>query len=96
MEVYKPKQATEVQLQQFHSEDYVDFLRRINPDNMKQFGNAMQKYNMGEYTDCPVFDGVYDFCSTYSGKLYLTIFLDCHFNEYSPFFQDVRWMVQLS
>ncbi len=79
MEVYKPKQATEVQLQQFHSEDYVDFLRRINPDNMKQFGNAMQKYNMGEYTDCPVFDGVYDFCSTYSGNLYLTIFLGCHF-----------------
>ena len=68
MEFYKPKPATEIQLQQFHSEDYVDFLRRISPDNMKQFGTAMQKYNMGEYTDCPVFDGVYEFCSTYSGK----------------------------
>jgi acetoin utilization deacetylase AcuC-like enzyme len=27
----------------------------------------MQKFNVGEYTDCPVFDGLYDFCSTYTG-----------------------------
>jgi histone deacetylase 1/2 len=27
----------------------------------------MQKFNVGEYTDCPVFDGMYDFCSTYTG-----------------------------
>ena len=67
MEVYKPKPATDYQLQRFHSEDYVDFLKVINPDNMKQYSAQMQKFNMGEFTDCPVFDGVYDFCSTYTG-----------------------------
>lgn len=23
--------------------------------------------NLGEFTDCPVFDGMYDFCATYTG-----------------------------
>ena len=27
----------------------------------------MQKFNIGEYTDCPVFDGMYEFCATYTG-----------------------------
>jgi histone deacetylase 1/2 len=34
---------------------------------MKQFGTQMQKFNVGEYTDCPIFDGMYEFCSTYTG-----------------------------
>lgn len=67
MEVYKPKPSSSQQLQQFHSEDYIEFLQKINPDNMKQFITPMQKFNLGEYTDCPVFDGVYNFCSTYTG-----------------------------
>lgn len=67
MEVYRPKPATERQLQRFHSEDYIDFLKKISPDNIKTFSTLMQKYNMGEFTDCPVFDGIYEFVSTYSG-----------------------------
>mmetsp|Transcript_109745 Transcript_109745/g.319136 ORF Transcript_109745/g.319136 Transcript_109745/m.319136 type:complete len:109 (+) Transcript_109745:894-1220(+) len=27
----------------------------------------MQRFNVGEYTDCPVFDGLYEFCSIYTG-----------------------------
>jgi histone deacetylase 1/2 len=27
----------------------------------------MQKFNVGEYTDCPVFDGLYEFCQLYTG-----------------------------
>jgi histone deacetylase 1/2 len=67
MEVYKPKLGSEHQMQRFHSEDYVEFLKRISPDNMKQFSSQMQKFNVGEYTDCPVFDGLYEFCATYTG-----------------------------
>jgi histone deacetylase 1/2 len=67
MEVYKPKKCSEQQLLRFHSEDYIDFLKKISPDNMKQFNSTMQKFNVGEYTDCPVFDGLYEFCSTYAG-----------------------------
>lgn len=70
MEVYRPKLSPGVeahQMQKFHSEEYVDFLRRISPDNMKQFGAQMQRFNIGEFTDCPVFDGLYEFCATYTG-----------------------------
>jgi acetoin utilization deacetylase AcuC-like enzyme len=38
MEVYRPRLTVgaEVhQMQRFHSEEYVEFLRRISPDNMK-------------------------------------------------------------
>jgi acetoin utilization deacetylase AcuC-like enzyme len=55
------------QLQKFHSEEYVEFLKKISPDNMKQYSAQMQKHNIGEFTDCPVFDGLYEFCTTYTG-----------------------------
>ena len=61
-------QGSDRQMQRFHSEDYVDFLKRISPDNMKHYSTQMQKFNVGEYTDCPVFDGLYNFCATYTGK----------------------------
>lgn len=67
MEVYKPKPGSDYQMQRFHSEDYIDFLRRITPDNMKSFSTQMLKFNVGEQTDCPVFDGLFEFCSMYSG-----------------------------
>ena len=51
----------------FHTPDYVKFLQRVSPENMKSFSSEMQRFNVGEYTDCPVFDGVYDFCSIYTG-----------------------------
>lgn len=80
-------------MQRFHSQDYIEFLKNISPDNLKvrinwreknylfsfflinlliphfyqSFSSQMQKFNVGEYTDCPVFDGLYEFCSTYTG-----------------------------
>lgn len=67
MEVYKPKLSTHEQMEKFHSEDYVDFLSKISPDNMKMYTSLMQKHNVGEYTDCPVFDGLFEFCQLYTG-----------------------------
>lgn len=64
--------STNEQMEKFHSEDYVDFLSKISPDNMKMYTSLMQKHNVGEYTDCPVFDGLYEFCQLYTGtKLFL-------------------------
>ena len=51
----------------FTSADYIDFLKKISPDNLKSFASQMQTFNVGEYTDCPVFDGLFEFCSTYTG-----------------------------
>jgi histone deacetylase 1/2 len=67
MEVYKPKPATDQQMTTFHSGDYIDFVKKISPDNVKTYSNIMSKYNIGEFTDCPIFDGIYEFTSTYSG-----------------------------
>ena len=51
----------------FHSEDYINFLAKVTPDNMRQHSNQMNRFNVGEYTDCPVFDGLYEFTQLYTG-----------------------------
>eukprot|EP01006_Ploeotia_vitrea_P039222 TRINITY_DN66325_c6_g4_i3.p1 TRINITY_DN66325_c6_g4~~TRINITY_DN66325_c6_g4_i3.p1 ORF type:complete len:696 (-),score=188.63 TRINITY_DN66325_c6_g4_i3:253-2130(-) len=49
----------------FHLDDYVQFLKKISPDNEKDHIKDLQKYNVGE--DCPVFEGLWEFCQLYSG-----------------------------
>ena len=67
----------------FHSSDYIDFLRRITGSpsildaalgiaarpnmNSAAVQKESQKFNVGEFTDCPVFDGLYEFCSIVTG-----------------------------
>lgn len=51
----------------FHTDEYVHFLSRITPDNIKSFTNQMAKFNVGEFTDCPVFEGLFEFCTLYTG-----------------------------
>lgn len=41
------------------------FLRTITPDTMNDLAKQMQRFNVGE--DCPVFDGLYQFCQASSG-----------------------------
>eukprot|EP01083_Nonionella_stella_P060970 158986_1 len=67
MEVYRPHCATDEEIQQFHSEEYVSFLKKVTPENWKEYVHQLQKFNLGEFTDCPVFDGVYKFCQSYVG-----------------------------
>jgi histone deacetylase 1/2 len=49
----------------FHADDYVDFLKRITPDNMHEFSRQLHRFNVGE--DCPVFDGLFEFCQISAG-----------------------------
>lgn len=67
MEVYRPKPATDMMMASFHSDEYISFLKKINPDNIKQFSSQVQKHNMGEFTDCPIFDGIHEFSTISSG-----------------------------
>lgn len=60
MEIYRPHKATAEEMTKFHSDDYIKFLRSIRPDNMSEYNKQMQRFNVGE--DCPVFDGMYEFC----------------------------------
>jgi histone deacetylase 1/2 len=48
----------------FHSDEYIDFLCRIMPDNLKSMTEQLLYFNIGE--DCPVFEGLYDYCNIYT------------------------------
>lgn len=65
MKVFKPYQATFNDMCRFHSEEYVDFLYHVTPSNASQFSKCLPQFNVGD--DCPVFDGLYEFCSRYTG-----------------------------
>ncbi|KAK3786964.1 hypothetical protein RRG08_037428 [Elysia crispata] len=65
MKVYRPYQATERDMCRFHSDDYIQFLSSVSPQNVQEFTKFLSVYNVGE--DCPVFDGLFDFCKMYTG-----------------------------
>jgi histone deacetylase 1/2 len=65
MEVYRPHKATFEEMSKFHSDEYVRFLKAVKPDNLANYNRFMQQFNVGE--DCPVFDGLYEFCQLSAG-----------------------------
>jgi len=67
MEVYRPHMASAQEMLQFHSESYLAFLQRVSPESSRQLTAQMQRFNMGEYTDCPIFDGIFEYCQLYTG-----------------------------
>ena len=64
MEVFRPKLVSQTNLTRFHSDDYVNFLNTITPDNSSSYVRQLQRFNVGE--DCPVFDGLFEFCQLYT------------------------------
>ena len=65
----RPHKASDAEMKKFHTEDYVDFLLNINPDNMDMMSQRMKEHNVGfvgQY-DCPVFDGIFPFCQLQAG-----------------------------
>jgi histone deacetylase 1/2 len=81
MDCFRPKLISAAQMTRFHSDDYINFLRLITPgrtlfsyplflllafliDNMADYIRQLQRFNVGE--DCPVFDGLFEFCQIYS------------------------------
>ena len=65
MEIYRAKPATRQEMTQFHTDEYVDFLARVTPDNLELFNKEQLKFNVGD--DCPVFDGLFEYCSISGG-----------------------------
>ncbi|KAF7197258.1 Histone deacetylase RPD3 [Pseudocercospora fuligena] len=65
LEIYRAKPATKYEMTQFHTDEYVDFLQRVTPDNMDGFMKEQGRYNVGD--DCPVFDGLFEFCGISAG-----------------------------
>jgi len=67
MNIYRPRRVTEKEMTMFHSDDYINFLRMVTDPsaNTSDYSNQKYKFNVGE--DCPVFDGLYQFCQISSG-----------------------------
>ncbi|KAJ2823615.1 histone deacetylase, partial [Coemansia erecta] len=65
MSVYEPRRATEDEMREFHSEGYIDFLKRVTPDSQAQMADCFSEFNIGD--DCPIFDGMWDFSRIYAG-----------------------------
>ncbi|RKO97620.1 hypothetical protein CXG81DRAFT_8464, partial [Caulochytrium protostelioides] len=68
MHVRIPKPADMLQMTRFHANDYMDFLKRITPEDKDEIVKWQTRFNVGDYCpDCPVFDGMYEFVSLSAG-----------------------------
>lgn len=65
LEIYRAKPASDFEITQFHTDEYVDFLHRVTPDNVAKFEKQQAKFNL--LADCPVFDGLFEFCGISAG-----------------------------
>lgn len=50
---------------QFHADEYIEFLKIVTPDNMNNYINEQNKFNIGG--DSPIFDGLFEFCGISAG-----------------------------
>ncbi len=74
MDTYVSRAATIEELVEFHKEEYIDFLSSVNPQNLATnypwlkpgaVGYSGPFFGVGE--DCPIFDGLFEYCSLYAG-----------------------------
>ncbi|XP_054804753.1 histone deacetylase 6-like [Prosopis cineraria] len=63
----RPSPATLEDIRRFHSHDYVDFLSTVSPQSIQ--GNTcyrqLRRFNLDQ--DCPVFNGLFNFCRASAG-----------------------------
>ena len=66
--------------------DYIEFLRAVTPNNAEDNMNQLRRFNMGQIgdVDCPVFDGLYDYCAV-RGFASSAVIQSCNPNI-SPYF----------
>ncbi|KAI8048802.1 hypothetical protein BDF22DRAFT_729552 [Syncephalis plumigaleata] len=65
MSIVRPERATARQMTRFHTDEYIDFLQRVTPETADNFIVQQARFNVGE--DCPIFDGLFEFCSISAG-----------------------------
>ncbi|VDN11368.1 unnamed protein product [Dibothriocephalus latus] len=73
LKIYKAPKATMKDMITFHTQEYIEFLRDVTPTNLNMYSKEkLLSYNVGEdwylLSSCyPIFDGIYQFCSMYTG-----------------------------
>lgn len=70
MDNYISRAATFEELNSFHSDDYLDYLGTVLPEPVPRDLDSTNppdlKFNLGG-SDCPLFEGLYDYCSMSAG-----------------------------
>lgn len=65
MDVPLTPRASERDMTRFHSDEYINFLRIVNPYATGDFVSSLCRFNMLE--DSPVFDGLFEYCQIAAG-----------------------------
>lgn len=44
--------------------EYLNFLKKVTPSNQREYKDQVTRFNLGVAgeADCPVFDGMYEYC----------------------------------
>lgn len=53
-------------MSQFHTDEYIEFLSKVTPENIGRFPKEQAYHNINE--DCPIFDGLFEFCGISAGS----------------------------
>jgi len=61
MDVWRPRPVEVDDIEKFHDQEYLDFLQRVTPDNARELSSKASTFCVGDQTDCPIFDGLYEF-----------------------------------
>ncbi|CAI9757417.1 unnamed protein product [Fraxinus pennsylvanica] len=67
MEIIRPFPAGAADISRFHTPEYVDFLSSITPDTVNDENNAQKVKRFNVCDDCPVFEGLFEFCQASAG-----------------------------
>uniref|UniRef100_A0A8R1HVV3 Histone deacetylase n=1 Tax=Caenorhabditis japonica TaxID=281687 RepID=A0A8R1HVV3_CAEJA len=65
LNVMRPARASFEEITRYHSDDYIRFLKDVTSENITSFTDQMARFSVGE--DCPVFEGMYEFCQLSCG-----------------------------
>ena len=68
MDMYRPPPAPREDLTAFHDPEYCEFLSKIVPKDDPNAAATDEEIRFGMGDDCPVFDGLYDYCTLYAGS----------------------------
>jgi len=64
MDVLRPRLLSNTTMTRFHSDEYIDFLKCVTPDNMSDHKEKLQRFGLGEAN--PIFDGLFEYCQLYT------------------------------
>eukprot|EP01012_Entosiphon_sulcatum_P022968 TRINITY_DN2794_c0_g1_i1.p1 TRINITY_DN2794_c0_g1~~TRINITY_DN2794_c0_g1_i1.p1 ORF type:complete len:488 (+),score=92.50 TRINITY_DN2794_c0_g1_i1:932-2395(+) len=67
LDVFRPHPATEEDMTAFHLDEYVQFLRTVSPGPEGGGQPRKPRFNVGCEGECPVFDGLWEFCQISAG-----------------------------